>query len=138
MSIFEDIELAFYFVNSAPYGSNNAYLDRETGQIFYESALGDSDELPDGLDNGTRYVCIPHRNDLDVGRRLVEKFVQEHMPTLSEEVRAIFQHGGAYSRFKSLLQTQGLVDTWHAFEEEASMLALRIWCEGEGLLNKPI
>ena len=41
---FSDIEDAFLFVGSAPYGTHSAYLNVETGQIFYQSEMADLEE----------------------------------------------------------------------------------------------
>ena len=60
---FDDIENAFLFVSMDQKFMNNAYLCKETGQIFYTSELGDSDELPEDIDVTEKYVTIPHKND---------------------------------------------------------------------------
>ena len=44
---FSDIEDAFLFVSSAPYGAHSAYLNAETGRIFYQSEMADIDEIGD-------------------------------------------------------------------------------------------
>ena len=41
---FNDVEDAFLFVGSAPYGTHSAYLNVETGRIFYQSDSADLDE----------------------------------------------------------------------------------------------
>ena len=44
---FSEIEDAFFFVSMAPMYSNQAILCKETGKIFYESAYGDEEEIPE-------------------------------------------------------------------------------------------
>ena len=48
---FDDIENAFFFVSMDQMFMHNAYLCNETGQIFYTSEMGDSDELPEDIDD---------------------------------------------------------------------------------------
>ena len=43
---YADIENAFTFVSMGQMYMNSAYLCRETGQIFYTTEMGESDELP--------------------------------------------------------------------------------------------
>ena len=130
---FDDITAAFYFVNSSPYGGNQAYLCRKTGEIFYESDFGDSEELPEDLDDAENYLCIPHKNDLELGWRLVEEFMLEAMPEKLADVAGIFRKKGAYARFKNLLEGLGLLEGWYQFEKKHTDAALRQWCADEGL-----
>ena len=54
---FSDLQLTFEFVSSGGMGENEAYLDRQSGKIYWHSELGDNDEeLPDdiGACTGTR------------------------------------------------------------------------------------
>ena len=49
---FSDLQLAFEFVNSGGMGENEAYLDRQSGKIYWHSEFGDNDEeLPDDIDH---------------------------------------------------------------------------------------
>lgn len=43
---YSDIEDAVLFVSAASPFEHEAYLNKETGEAYYVSALGDSDELP--------------------------------------------------------------------------------------------
>jgi hypothetical protein len=72
--LFDDIENAFLFVSMDQKFMHNAYLCKETGQIFYTSELGDSDELPEDIDDTEKYITIPHKNDLELGKALVFEF----------------------------------------------------------------
>ena len=76
---YDDIENAFLFVSMQSPCTNTAILCKETGEIYYESGYGDSDELPEDIDD-EKYVEIPHKNDLDLGRNLVFEFVSQQMP----------------------------------------------------------
>jgi hypothetical protein len=55
---FDEIENAFMFVNIDQHYMHNVYLCKETGKMFYTSEMGDSDELPDDIDD-PKYFCSP-------------------------------------------------------------------------------
>jgi hypothetical protein len=126
---FEDLEYAFMFVNSGQMHMHSAYLDSESGEFFYISEMGDSDELPEDIYENEKYIEIPHKNELDLGKALVLDFTSAHMPDDIEKVYSIFRKKGAYSRFKNLLDAKGLLDEWYSFEEKHQSEALRDWCK---------
>ena len=125
---FSDIELAFLYVSCQSYGMNEAYLSLDTGQIYYITDLGDSDELPDDFEESDRYLEIPHKNKLGLGRRLVDEFIFTAAPQLADDVSDIFRRRGAYGRFKSLLENHDLLDEWYKFENERELNAIKEWC----------
>lgn len=126
---YDEISSAFEFVSSAAPAEHNAYISLDTGQIHWVSELASMDkELPEDLDTSNRYISVPHKNDLDLGRNLVLRFAAQEMSDSYERVRSIFQRKGAYARFKDLLETKGLLENWYRFEAEAHDKALREWC----------
>ena len=59
---FSDLQLAFEFVSSGR-GENEAYLDRQSGKIYWHSEFGDNDEeLPDDIDD-EKYISIPDKRE---------------------------------------------------------------------------
>jgi len=126
---YSDIEDAFLFVSAAPLFEHEAYLNKETGKAYYVSALGDSDELPDDLEDKDKYVSVPHKNDLNLGRDLVFDFVSADLPSELGQVRGFFNRAGAYARFKDLLESKDLLEAWYQFEQKATETALREWCK---------
>lgn len=131
---YEDISLAFDFVSSAPPMEHNAYISIETGQIYWTSEMNPMDEeLPDDLENPDRYLEIPHKNDLDLGRNLALRFVDQELPKRFQEARSFFHSKGAYGRFKGLLEAEGVLEKWYKFEADAVEKALREWCEENGI-----
>jgi len=127
---FSDIEDAFFFVSMGEIYMNSAILCIKTGQIFYISDFGDSDELPEDIDDDTdKYIDIPHKNELDLGKPLVLEFLIMYLPDSVEKVDSFFRKKGAYSKFKDLIDAKGLLDKWYAFEEEEQNKALREWCQ---------
>jgi len=125
---FDDIENAFFFVSTDKMFMNNAYLCKETGEIFYTSEMGDSDELPEDIDDPDKYISIPHKNELDLGKALVIEFTSEFLPEELERVYSIFRRKGAYSRYKDLLERKGVLEDWYKFENERQKVALKEWC----------
>ena len=66
--------------SGAPY-ENTAILSRQTGKVFFKSIHSDfGEELPEDIDDGTRYVAAPHKNDLGLGRELVFDFIGSVSP----------------------------------------------------------
>ncbi len=93
---FDEIEDAFLFVSADQPYMHNAYLCKETGEIFYTSEMGDSDELPEDIDDPEKYVAVPHKNDLGLGKALVIEFASKYLPEELDKVHAIFSRKGAY------------------------------------------
>jgi hypothetical protein len=129
-----DLEEALAFVRSEPSMESAAYIARDTGEIYFTSEIDSLDaEVPDDLETSDQYVAIPHKNDLGLGRDLALLFVAQRLPDHSGGARAIFRQPGAYARFKSLLQSQGLQQDWFRFEADATATALRAWCAENGI-----
>src|SRR5690242_21855507 len=73
---FSDLQLAFEFVSSGRMGENAAYLDRRSGKIYWHSEFGDNnEELPDDIDD-EKYISIPDKRELDLGKPLVLDFAE--------------------------------------------------------------
>ena len=133
---FEDIRNAFDFVSCSRYGSNEAFLRKDTGKIFYLSEseeLGDLDEVTEEDLDSEEVVYIPHKNDLDLGTQLVFNFVRVRLPGEYDRVQGIFKRPGAYSRFRSHLESKGLLQAWYDFENAEEEKALREWCKENGI-----
>ena len=131
---FDDIENAFYFVSSGRPFEHSALISRATGQIYYISELGDSDELPDDVeDEPEKYLEVPHKNDMGLGKRLALDFAAEFLPENLETVHCIFRSKGAYARFKDQLEEKGLLEAWYEYENSHQKKALREWCIQEGI-----
>ncbi len=126
---FDNIENAFLFVSMDQKYMNNAYLCKESGQIIYTSELGDSDELPEDIDDTEKYITIPHKNDLDLGKVLVFEFTSEYISEEMDRIYDFFRTRGAYSKYKDFLNEKGLLDKWYKFEDERQRTALEEWCQ---------
>jgi hypothetical protein len=130
---FSDLQLAFEFVSNGGMGENEAYLDRQSGKIYWHSAFGDNDEeLPDDIDD-EKYISIPDKREFDLGKPLVLDFAREFLPDDYDDVRHIFSGRGAYRRCKDLLVRRGALKPWYDFSNKAEEAALREWCAENGI-----
>ena len=118
---------------SAGVSDYQAILSRQTGKIYLRSEFGDldglEDELPDDIDDEKKYIAVPDKRDLDLGKPLVLNFALEFLPNDVEDVYDMFRRKGAYAKFKALLMRRNALDRWYEFERKATERALREWCE---------
>jgi hypothetical protein len=130
---FKEICDAFEFIGVSGGYEHRAILCRETGKIYTQSDFPDfadlNDELPDDVDDEQKYIDIPDRRELDLGKPLALDFVDEFLPLDADEVRRIFNRRGAYRNFKALLARRNAIERWYEYESEATEKALRDWCE---------
>ncbi|MGH8610016.1 MAG: hypothetical protein ACREX9_22190 [Gammaproteobacteria bacterium] len=135
----DDLSMAFEFVGAAPRWENKAYISLDTGEIYWTSELNPMDEdVPDDLDMSDRYLAVPHKTDLDLGKGLALRFAAHELPGCYDQVAGFFRREGAYARFKALLDSKGALDRWYAYQEESIEQALRAWCAENGLeLKEP-
>ncbi|WP_225130701.1 MULTISPECIES: hypothetical protein [Bradyrhizobium] len=132
---FGDILQALEFADiSGGMGQCRTFVCRQTGKIYYQFDQDDlqeleDDELPDDIEDETKYLQIPNSRDLDLGKPLVIAFVREFLPNVLDDVRYIFSKRGAYQKFKGLLSRRGAIDAWHDYRNKARERALRDWCE---------
>jgi hypothetical protein len=128
---YEDLSAAFDFVSFAAPMEHHAYVSLDTGAIYWisETSPLEEEDIPADLETSDRYVEIPHKNDLDLGSHLALRFAEEQLPHRYGSVAEFFRHRGAYARFKELLEAEGCLDKWYAFEAESTERALKKWCE---------
>jgi len=125
-----DLREAFEFVCAGGGGENQAFLCKQSGKLYCHSELCDDlDILPDDIDDSEKFLPIPDRRELDLGKPLALDFARQFLPGDFDNVRQIFSRKGAYARFKDLLDRRGMLDQWYAFEAEAEESALKMWCE---------
>jgi hypothetical protein len=130
---FQEISDAFDFVGSGSVGEHQAILCRRTGKIYWRSEFSDldelNDELPDDVEDDEKYIAIPDKQELGLGKPLALNFARKFLPNDFDEVRYIFSKRGAYSKFRALLTRRNVLDRWYDFESKATEQALREWCE---------
>jgi hypothetical protein len=131
---FREISDAFEFAGmDYSLGEHQAFLCRRTGKIYYHAEFSDleqlNDELPDDIDDEEKYIAIPNKRELGLGKPLALDFAREFLPNDFDEVRYIFGKRGAYPKFRALLARRNAVDRWYDFESKATERALRNWCD---------
>jgi hypothetical protein len=126
---------AFEWVSAAGPFDNAAYVNRESGRIYWQTETGDleEEEPPDDVEDATLYASVPHKHDLDLGQRLVFRFIEAHAPDAYDQVRGYFSKRGAYARFKDFLERRGLLEGWYSYEQQACEAVLREWADSEDL-----
>ncbi len=126
--------VAFYFTNADAPIDHYAVIDADSGAIHLWSEEATEDEgLPADIETSDRYLRVPDKRELDLGRDLALDFAAERLPGDYQTVVDFFGKRGAYGRFKDLLDSRGLLDQWHAFEERETESALREWCRENGI-----
>jgi hypothetical protein len=133
---FADVEMAFDFVSSERPEVAFAVINRLTGEIFYRSDMSGLDEFPDDVDDNEKYLYIPHKNDLELGKSLVLRFVAQSNPADTNKVLGFFERKGAYSHFKVYLERIGNVQQWYDFEASETAKALHLWCDQNNLTTQ--
>ena len=126
----KDLREAFEFVSAADAGEHQAFLCKQSGKLYCHSELcEDLDILPDDIDDSEKFLPIPDKKELDLGKPLALDFAREFLPDDFDDVRQFFSRKGAYARFKDLLDRRASLDQWYDFEAKAEERALRLWCE---------
>ena len=124
---FRVIEEGYEFVSAGPLYEHSALLDLATGNVLLQSESGDLNEFPEIIDE-KRYLPIPTRSELNLGKTLVLAFVDTVIPDGRPQVLDMFSRKGAYPRFKEFLDIHALLDRWYEFESTETERALREWC----------
>lgn len=131
-----DLRDAYDFVSSAGWLVNTAYVSIDTGEIYWTSMSGELDldeEAPDDLEDASRYIQVPHKNDLDLGRDLLLAFIQQALPDDYASADAFLLRSHGYRRVKDLLDAHGMLERWYEFENRATDEALNAWCADNGI-----
>lgn len=110
-----------------------AYINRLDGRIYWQGEGVDEDPPEDAGDDDA-WIAVPNRNELDLGRDLALRFVEEHLPGSYAKVDGFFHSRGAYAKFKSLLDSAGQLQTWYAYERVAQREGLTRWCLDNGFV----
>lgn len=124
---YEDLSAAFDFVNFGGSMERSAFICLDTGTIYWDIDDGEV-ELPDDLGESDRYLAVPYKDDLDLGRNLVLRFAAAELPDHYARVEGFFRHRGAFARLKDLLAAEGRLEAWYSYEASETEAALRNWC----------
>jgi hypothetical protein len=88
---------AFDFVSAGSLFEHCAYICIDTGRIFWTSISADleKDGLPEDLETSDRYITVPHKNNLGLGRNLALAIVSQELPNDYDTVAGFFRRKGA-------------------------------------------
>ncbi len=90
-----ELREAFDFVSFGQPMENEAYLCLETGKCHLQSEYDDDEEpLPEDIDEAGKYIAVPHKTELGLGKALVLRFADAHLPESYDKVREIFARSG--------------------------------------------
>jgi len=130
---FDDLLAAYQWASSSP-DDSQAFVSRVTGNVHWSSSTMELEEdLPEDIDDGSIYVPVPNKHDLNLGKSLALAFADEQIPDVYQTVTNFFRQRGAYGRFKDFLARKGLLEAWYDYEAKATELALREWAAEEEL-----
>ena len=126
---YSELSSAYEFAVADGGEESAAYLSLDTGEFCCVSPYVDTDEeIPNDLETSNRYLLLPGKRELGLGKRLALRFVEEQAPALLSQAEEIFRHKGAYARYKDLLVSQGALERWYEYEAAATKNALLEWC----------
>ncbi|TAL84101.1 MAG: hypothetical protein EPN74_12720 [Rhodanobacter sp.] len=101
------------------------------------SSIEVEEELSEDIEDGSIYVAVPSKRDLDLERDLALRFVEQYLPESYESAYGFFRSRDAYAQFKALLDRMNRLQHRYEFEKTAVEAALRAWSEENGLQLKP-
>jgi hypothetical protein len=128
-----DLLDALEYVSSVVTVEACAYVSRDTGSVYFVGTDMEPEEgAPENLESSDRYVAVPSKQELDLGKRVALRFAEAHLPEHYATIRSIFSHPRAYGQFKELLEERGQLAAWYEFENNAQRETLREWCDAEG------
>jgi hypothetical protein len=130
---YDDLLAAYEWVSSSP-DDSEAFVSRVTGNVHWTSSTMDLDEeLPEDIADGSAYVVVPNKHDLNLGNSLALTFAEEQLADSYQTIAEFFRKRGAYGLFKEFLERKGCLEAWYDYEAKATELALREWAAEEGL-----
>jgi hypothetical protein len=106
----EELRTTFEFVSFGAPLEHSAFICVDTGKIYCHSVSAGQEDLPEDLETSDRYIAVPHKNDLGLGRRLALAFVDQELSDEYDTVANYFGRRGAYGRFKALLHARGMLE----------------------------
>ena len=135
---FSDVLDGFEFASFGGSEEIIVYISLDTGTVYLTSSEPEFEaeseiELPADIHTSDRYVAIPSKHDLDLGRDLALSFVRQHLPDDYEVVFAYFRKRGAYARFKKLLDDRNAMAQWYEYQSVETEVALRAWCKDNAI-----
>ncbi len=89
---FDKLLEAFEFANFSGSPDSCAYVDLETGQTYWVAdEMEDLEEVLDDIETSDRYLMLPDKRDLELGRNLAISFAEDALPNEYENVVDCFR-----------------------------------------------
>jgi hypothetical protein len=109
----KEILEAFEIVCAGGGDEDQAFLGKQSGKLYSHSELWDDpDILPDDSGDSEKFLQIPDKRELDLGKPLPLDFARQFLLNDFDDVLQFFSRRGAYARFKDLLDRRGVLDQW--------------------------
>jgi len=107
--------------------------DREGWVTGFDDESCEDEDLPSDLADNEQYIMAPDKSELELGRDLALRFIEQYLPDKLERAYGFFRRRGAYGQFKRLLIQHELLDGWYDFEQQQIKLELQRWCQSHHL-----
>ena len=96
----KDILGAFEFVCAGGGGEHETFLCKQSGKLYCHLGLCDDlDILPDDIGDSEKFLQIPDRRELGLGKPLALDFARQFLPCDFDDVLQFFRGRGACARF---------------------------------------
>src|SRR5580704_13067190 len=95
----KDIQEAFEFVCAGGGGEHEAFLCRQSGKLYCHSELCDDlDILPDDIGDSEKFLQLPDKRELGLGKPLALDFARQFLPGDFDDVLQFFSRRGGANR----------------------------------------
>jgi len=121
-----DQHLAVEHVTTGGAYGTEAFIDLRSGAILC-GGIDAEVPFPDDVYDEKRYLPVPAKKELGLGRDDALAFTEHHAPQLLSRAEYIFNAAGAFDRFKLLVREHGLLNAWYAYQDERLRQALAEW-----------
>lgn len=89
---YDDLLAAYEWVSSSR-DDNKAFVSRVTGNVHWSSSAMELDEeLPEDIEDGSVYVMVPNKHELNLGKNLALTFAEEQLADSYQTVADFFRH----------------------------------------------
>ena len=129
MLTMDDLEFALEYASGGSLLGAESHIRKDTGEIINYDEDGNFEALPDDIDDPAKYVQVPTKQELGLGKPLALEFAEQVVPERFDQVREIFRRKGAYGRYKDLLEREGKLEAWYEYEHSKTRVKLLEWCE---------
>lgn len=110
-----------------------AYLALGDGKIHFviEDDEFDfhEDEVPDDIDDVSKYLLLPAMNQLVEDGKLALEFAEQKLPDRFDTLRNFLRSSGGMDKFNKLIASLNATGAWQEFKEAAYKKAVEQWAQ---------